>query len=77
MPDRPDVAIRSLDDRLLVLEEVAELIHTTPKALAQLRHIGKGPKGIRIGKRMLYPESAVLAWLNSRAEITEPAKAAS
>jgi predicted DNA-binding transcriptional regulator AlpA len=64
-------------DRLLDKDELAERLHLPPKTLNFWRHKGIGPKGVRIGKRVLYRESAVEAWLDSQfAEIDERQKAA-
>ena len=66
-----DPLIRSLDERLLTSEEVAELARMTRGAFHNLRHRGEGPRGARVGKRVLYSEGQVLAWLNSRVEPVE------
>lgn len=51
--------------RLLTTEELAERFRTTPNAIYKLR--GAGPKRIKVGRRWLYPESAVDAWLSEQA----------
>jgi hypothetical protein len=61
-------------ETMLTTEEVAALIRTTPAGVANMRYRGVGPRGIRAGKRVLYRESEVLAWLDSRAD--EPTTAA-
>lgn len=39
-----------------------------PKTLANLDSEGKGPNGaIRIGRKILYPVTEVIAWLETRA----------
>lgn len=50
-------------EKYLTTEEVAEAARTAPSTVRYWRHIGKGPKGVKRGKRVLYPESAVVAWL--------------
>ncbi|MCG5462175.1 helix-turn-helix domain-containing protein [Micromonospora sp. MED01] len=51
-------------EKYLTTEEVAEVARTAPSTVRYWRHIGKGPKGIRRGKRVLYAESEVSAWLS-------------
>jgi hypothetical protein len=60
-------------ETMLTTEEVAALIHTTPAGVANMRYRKVGPRGIRAGKRVLYPESGVIAWLESRADDPTPA----
>lgn len=50
-------------ERMLTTEEVAELARTVPSTVRHWRQTGKGPHGVKRGKRVLYPESAVQAWL--------------
>ncbi len=63
-----DVVIHNLDQPLMISKEVATKARMTIGAFHNLRHRGEGPRGVRVGKRVLYPESEVLAWLNSRVE---------
>lgn len=50
-------------DKYLTTEEVAAITRSTPSTVRYWRHIGKGPRGIKRGKRVLYAESDVAAWL--------------
>ena len=50
-------------ERMLTTEEVAAIARTSPSTVRYWRHTGKGPQGVRRGRRVLYPESAVRAWL--------------
>jgi hypothetical protein len=43
----------------LTLLEVAERYRTTEAVVRYWRHLGYGPKGVRIGRRVLYPLSEV------------------
>ena len=54
-------------DRYLTTDEVIEqLMPWLPKAtLNYWRHIGKGPKSARIGRRVVYRESDVREFLGS------------
>lgn len=43
--------------------EVAELVHAPVETVRYWRHIGKGPKSFKVGRRVLYDASDVAAWL--------------
>lgn len=43
--------------------EVAELVRTSPETVRYWRHIGKGPKSFKVGRRVLYAATDVQAWL--------------
>lgn len=53
-----------MTDKLLTPAELAEYLHTTVPNLAQLRYLGEGPAFIKAGRRVLYRESDVQAWLD-------------
>jgi predicted DNA-binding transcriptional regulator AlpA len=55
-------------ETMLTTEEVAALIRTSVSGVSGMRYRGVGPRGVRVGRRVLYPESAVLEWLESRAD---------
>jgi hypothetical protein len=46
----------------LTTEDVAERFRTSPGTVRYWRHIGYGPKGVRIGRRTLYDATGVDAW---------------
>ena len=46
-----------------------------PKYLANLDSQGKGPKGrIRVGRKIAYPVSSFIVWLEERSEIVRGGK---
>lgn len=50
--------------------EVAARYRTVPGTVRYWRHIGYGPKGTKVGRRVLYTEAALQAfdaWLAARA----------
>ncbi len=49
-----------MDDRYLVTEEIAQRFRTSPGTVRYWRHIGYGPRGLRVGRRVLYAEADVL-----------------
>jgi predicted site-specific integrase-resolvase len=51
-------------ERYLTTEEFAEIARTAPSTVRYWRHVGKGPAGVRRGRRVLYPESAVEQWMS-------------
>jgi DNA-binding transcriptional MerR regulator len=54
-------------DKLLTTEEVAERYRTSASTVRYWRAIGYGPKGRRVGRRVLYDEQDVLAfWASLR-----------
>ena len=52
------------DTTYITTEELAKLCRTSPSTCRYWRSIDYGPKGKRVGRRVLYPLAAVLAWLD-------------
>lgn len=52
------------DDRYVTTGEVAELCRTSPETVRYWRHIGKGPHSFKLGRKVLYLEADVKAWLD-------------
>jgi len=56
-------------EQLLTTNEVAELYRTSPATIRYWRHIGYGPNGRKVGRRVLYERSEVESfWEALRAE---------
>ena len=51
-----------MDDKMLTTEEVAAYFRTVPGTVRYWRHVGKGPRSFKVGRRVLYRESDVRAW---------------
>jgi excisionase family DNA binding protein len=49
----------------LSTRDVAELTLTTDSTVRYWRHIGYGPQGFVVGRRVLYKADEVHAWLES------------
>jgi predicted DNA-binding transcriptional regulator AlpA len=49
----------------LTSRDVALLARTTEPTVRYWRHIGKGPRGFRLGRRVLYARADVEAWLEA------------
>lgn len=64
-------------DRLLTVEEVAEVLRTTPSALYSSRHRGEAPGAlaVRVGRRLLWRPTDLEAWLDRASAETEPSRA--
>jgi DNA-binding transcriptional MerR regulator len=54
-------------DRLLTTKEVAEITRLAPETLRYWRWKGIGPKSFRLGSRVVYRETDVLAWIEGQA----------
>jgi DNA-binding transcriptional MerR regulator len=50
--------------RFMVTEEVAETCRTSPETVRYWRHIGKGPKSFKLGRRVLYAAEDVEQFIN-------------
>jgi hypothetical protein len=46
----------------LTTAEVAERYRTAESTVRYWRQIGKGPRGIKVGKQVLYPEAELLRY---------------
>ena len=56
-------------DKLLYVEEVAEMLRKTPASLRQNIHKGENvPRSAKIGGRRMFRESEVLAWIDEQFE---------
>jgi hypothetical protein len=58
-----------VDETFYTGEQLCERFpHLTPAGLANMRYRGVGPRGVKVGRRIYYPESAVMEWLERRAD---------
>ena len=46
-----------MDDNYFTTAEVATRYRTVPSTVRFWRHIGYGPKGVKVGRRVLYPHA--------------------
>lgn len=51
------------DERYLTTDEVAEMTRTSVWTVHYWRQTGSGPPGFKLGRRVLYAESEVRAWI--------------
>lgn len=54
------------DSPFLNTQDLADLLKTTKNAVHILRHRGRGPKGFRRGRNVLYRRTDVEAWLQAQ-----------
>lgn len=53
-----------MTERYLVTEEVADITRTSAETVRYWRHVGKGPRSFKVGRRVLYREADVQAWID-------------
>lgn len=54
--------------KLITTAELAERLCTVPSTVRYWRHMGYGPQGIKVGRKVLYDEDEVENWLSSLAD---------
>ena len=52
--------------KLLTLPEVAAVTRTPIATLRYFRHLGVGPRSFKLGRRVVYREEDVVAWIQSQ-----------
>lgn len=50
---------------LLTIDQLAERLGCTTKTLYDLRTKGRGPRGFRVGPRLMFRRSEIESWLAS------------
>lgn len=55
-----------MSDKLLTVPEVAEMTRLPEATIRWFRHAGKGPKSAKLGRRVVYRESDVIAWIEAQ-----------
>lgn len=51
---------------LMEVEDVAALLHVSRSLLAKWRMVGKGPRYMKVGRRILYECAEVTLWLKTQ-----------
>lgn len=46
-------------------QELATMVRTSPETVRYWRHVGKGPKSFKLGRRVLYASADVEAWIEA------------
>lgn len=52
--------------QFLTTTEVATLARTSPETVRYWRHVGKGPKSFKLGRKVLYSVEDVTSWIESQ-----------
>ncbi|WP_151081426.1 helix-turn-helix transcriptional regulator [Nocardioides cynanchi] len=55
-----------MTDHLLRIGEVAEQTGIPENTLRYWRHVGTGPKSAKLGRRIVYREVDVVAWIDAQ-----------
>lgn len=50
----------------MTMSEVAEMLRTSPETVRYWRHIGKGPRSFKVGRRVLFDQQDVVAWVEGQ-----------
>ncbi len=50
---------------VLTTSQLAAHLGVSPQAIHDLRHLGRGPRGFRVGRELRYRLSAIEAWLGA------------
>lgn len=51
---------------LMTLEEVALFLKKSPAQMRWMRHMGTGPKSAKVGGRVMFRKSDVIAWVDAQ-----------
>lgn len=62
--------------KLLTMAEVAALMRTPENSLRYWRHQGTGPASFKVGRRVVYDEAVVLAWIEEQRQASTSGGAA-
>ncbi|MEJ7649408.1 MAG: helix-turn-helix domain-containing protein [Nakamurella sp.] len=65
-----------MEDSILVPAEVAEMTRLPLGTLRYMRHCGTGPRSFKLGRRVLYRQGDVEAWIASQYQADQPTPAA-
>ena len=53
-------------NELMTTAEVAQLVRAPESTVRYWRHVGAGPKGFRLGRRVVYAKSDVHEWIRQQ-----------
>lgn len=67
----------SAQPELLTISEAADLLRAPVATLRYWRHIGSGPAGFRLGRRVVYRRADVQAWIDTQHAADNPDRAGS
>lgn len=53
-----------MTEEFLTTHEVAQIVRAPVETVRYWRHVGKGPRSVKIGRRVLYDAKDVRTWLD-------------
>ena len=59
-------------DELLTIPEVADMLRVPVATVRWWRHSKKGPRSFKLGRRVVYQESDLRAWIREQREAETP-----
>ena len=64
----PDTTTSRTDSpqELLTITEAAAIVRAPVNTLRYWRHLGTGPASFRVGRRVLYRQSDLIAWIHTQ-----------
>jgi predicted DNA-binding transcriptional regulator AlpA len=62
----------STEDELLTTADVAAMTRAPASTVRYWRYLGTGPRGFRIGRRVLYRRTEVMRWLAEQEAAATP-----
>lgn len=65
-----------LQRKILTMPEVSAMTGVPINTLRYWRHLGTGPKGFKLGRRVVYDLAAVSAWIDAQRGAGEPRETA-
>jgi DNA-binding transcriptional MerR regulator len=69
----PEWKVRGMNVRYMTTAEVAATARTPIETVRYWRHVGKGPKSFKVGRRVLYAVEDVEAWIEDARRAGEAA----
>jgi excisionase family DNA binding protein len=63
-------------ERLLTMRDISKQTGIPEGTLRYWRHLGEGPPGYKIGRRVCFPESQVQAWFDQMTKSQDAADGA-
>lgn len=57
-------------ERLMTINEVAEYLRVPVETIRWLRQDGRFAPAVRVGRRLVWEESAIVTWAESQRELT-------
>ena len=61
---------------LFSTNEAATFLRVTPRALELMRHEGRGPRYLKLGRRVYYEPEALRVWARAQERRPQPRRAA-